>query len=221
MSTSVDYIPRNDSAFLNWVKFLIAFVKTNAEQWQIPATSWTNVDYKIWDFTVALEKMQNPNHGKADTEQKNHARGVLEPLIRQYVKEYLEYNHLISDDDRERMGLPVHDKKPTPVPTPTTTVEMDAKAASPGVIKIAYQDSASGKKAKPHGVHGAEFNWAILDHVPTDWTELIHSSFSTHSPAVLSFEGHQRGQTFYFASRWENTRGEKGPWSEIQSVIIP
>jgi hypothetical protein len=31
----------------------------------------------------------------------------------------------------------------------------------------------------------------------------------------------QRGKTVYFALRWENTRGEKGPWSEIMSAIIP
>jgi hypothetical protein len=30
-----------------------------------------------------------------------------------------------------------------------------------------------------------------------------------------------RGKKLYFALRWENTRGEKGPWSEIHSTIIP
>jgi hypothetical protein len=35
------------------------------------------------------------------------------------------------------------------------------------------------------------------------------------------FENDQRGKTVYFALRWENTRGEKGPWSAIQIAIIP
>jgi hypothetical protein len=38
---------------------------------------------------------------------------------------------------------------------------------------------------------------------------------------VLEFEGHDRGKTLWYAARWENTRGLKGPWSPIESVIIP
>jgi hypothetical protein len=51
--------------------------------------------------------------------------------------------------------------------------------------------------------------------------DLIHSAFDTRSPFTLSFDENQRGKTVYFCLRWENTRGEKGPWSEIVSGIIP
>jgi hypothetical protein len=37
----------------------------------------------------------------------------------------------------------------------------------------------------------------------------------------LVFNGEQRGTTLYFAMRWENNRGEKGPWNDIINVIIP
>jgi hypothetical protein len=50
---------------------------------------------------------------------------------------------------------------------------------------------------------------------------LTHSAFDTRSPLKLQFENDLRGKTLYFAMRWENTRGEKGPWSPIMSVIIP
>jgi hypothetical protein len=54
-----------------------------------------------------------------------------------------------------------------------------------------------------------------------DADELVHSSFDTHTPFKLKFNGHERGKTVYFALRWENTRGEKGPWSAVISAIIP
>jgi hypothetical protein len=38
---------------------------------------------------------------------------------------------------------------------------------------------------------------------------------------TLAFEGHDRGKTLYYALRWENTRGEKGPFSPIAAVIVP
>jgi hypothetical protein len=28
-------------------------------------------------------------------------------------------------------------------------------------------------------------------------------------------------RALYFAARWENTGGEKGPWSEIEETSIP
>ncbi|MDR2362267.1 MAG: hypothetical protein LBD91_06005 [Prevotellaceae bacterium] len=34
-------------------------------------------------------------------------------------------------------------------------------------------------------------------------------------------DGQHCGKTVYFALRWENTRGEKGPWSDIMSATVP
>ncbi|MDR3350232.1 MAG: hypothetical protein LBN98_01120, partial [Prevotellaceae bacterium] len=68
---------------------------------------------------------------------------------------------------------------------------------------------------------GAELRWAILEAPPVHIDELIHSTFDTHSPLTLAFDENQRGQTVYFAFCWENTSGEKGPYSPVQSVVIP
>jgi hypothetical protein len=66
-----------------------------------------------------------------------------------------------------------------------------------------------------------EIGWTQSDTPITRWDELTHSNVDTNSPFTLSFENDQRGKTVYFALRWENTRGEKGPWSGIASAIIP
>jgi hypothetical protein len=88
-------------------------------------------------------------------------------------------------------------------------------------VEIHVTDSASRRKAKPAGVHGFETAWAILDAPPTTWEQLVHSSFCTRTPLRISFEGDKRGKTLYFALRWENTRGVKGPWTTIFTAIIP
>jgi hypothetical protein len=38
---------------------------------------------------------------------------------------------------------------------------------------------------------------------------------------TIDFEEEDRGKTFWYAVRWENTTGLKGPWSEIRSAVIP
>jgi hypothetical protein len=84
-----------------------------------------------------------------------------------------------------------------------------------------FEKSNGHKRGKPAGQHGAEIRWDILDAPPARWDELIHSDIDTSSPFTLWFEHDQRGKTVYFAARWENTRGKKGPWSDIFSAIIP
>jgi hypothetical protein len=66
-----------------------------------------------------------------------------------------------------------------------------------------------------------ELIWEIAPEKPHSIHGLTHSAFDTHTPLTLEFEEEERGKILWYAVRWENTRGEKGPWSEIMSVVIP
>jgi hypothetical protein len=70
-------------------------------------------------------------------------------------------------------------------------------------------------------VHGAEILYEIRDDAPALAEDLRHSSFATKTRMVYTFTEAERGKKVYFAARWENTRGEKGPWSDVVSAIIP
>jgi hypothetical protein len=91
----------------------------------------------------------------------------------------------------------------------------------PAVVEIHFGVHDSRSKAKPAGQHGAEIAWVIAGDTPKSWKEFTHSSFSTRSHLRITFELENRGKKLYFALRWENTRGEKGPWSAIHNTIIP
>jgi hypothetical protein len=221
MYMSNDYIPESDRKFLVWVKNLFINVVLHATEWNLNPAGWSAIDPPmIMAYENALTKAEDPNRGKADVRAKNEARDALKKATRKYVKEHLEYNSAITNEDRG-MGLPVHDTQPTRVRIPDTLPLPTVKYASAGALEFHVIDSASGRKAKPAGVQGFEMSWVISDTPPADWSQLAHSSFCTRTPLRLSFSGNERGKTLFFATRWENTRGEKGPWSEIMSVIIP
>ncbi|MDR2805336.1 MAG: hypothetical protein LBB85_06800, partial [Dysgonamonadaceae bacterium] len=85
-----------------------------------------------------------------------------------------------------------------------------------------FESDGVHRKAKPDGQHGAECRWAVFDkpqevHI----NDLTNSTFDTHTPLMLEFADEDRGKTFYFALRWENNVGEKGPFGPIQSAIVP
>ncbi|MDR1984058.1 MAG: hypothetical protein LBQ28_04450 [Prevotellaceae bacterium] len=219
---STDFIPKADNQFLVWLKTLIAYLQTKFAEWGVPQTDVRDLETLASEFEDALGIAENPSTRTVVTIQaKNDARHAAESKTRVVLKAYVTYNPAVSNADRDAMGLPIHKTTRTPAPVPTDVPEAEIVLPSPAVVEIHFRSAESSHKAKPDGVHGAEFAWAILDTPPVDWKQLIHSAFDTHTPLRLTFEGSERGKTLYYALRWENTRGEKGPWSEIFSAIIP
>ncbi|GHV77591.1 hypothetical protein AGMMS49942_24120 [Spirochaetia bacterium] len=81
-------------------------------------------------------------------------------------------------------------------------------------LVVHYRDKGSD-------IYGIEFRWAVLDRPPAGIDDLVHIVFDPLSPCIFDFDESQRGKTCYFAMRWENSHGIKGPWSGIYSAIIP
>jgi hypothetical protein len=50
---------------------------------------------------------------------------------------------------------------------------------------------------------------------------LPHKKTITANPLVLSFEEEDRGKRVYYAARWVHATEQPGPWSDIESAIIP
>jgi hypothetical protein len=224
MSRDKDYIPINDAQFDAWQKNLLTRLgKGLLQQWDIPQSAYDALLPLQTEWGVRYAVTTNPdNRTHAQVLVKKEARTTFESALRAFIKAYLTYNPKVADDDREVLGLPVHKTGRRPAPVATDAPDSDTDTSVPGRVTIHFFEKGSNhKKGKPEGQHGGEIAWALSDVPPTRWDELTHSDIDTSSPFTLQFENNQRGKTVYYALRWENTRGEKGPWSEIRSVIIP
>jgi hypothetical protein len=150
------------------------------------------------------------------------AEKLFKPLYRKLYVGFLKASPLVTDADLVSMGMPERSNGTRSVARiPDTVPAADVRMPSPAVVEIHFRNAGAGRRAKPAGVHGAEIAWAVLDNMPSSWNELTNSSFDTRTPFRLTFDGKQRGKRLYFAIRWENTRGEKGPWSDITGTVIP
>jgi hypothetical protein len=131
----------------------------------------------------------------------------------------------VTNDDLISMGLPPHPAGGGGDPSPVELYapEVYAEYITEGEMKIhAYPKGKKIGAAKNDGQHGFECKIRIGGtEPPKDVEDLAESLFSTRSYILFKFKQSQRGLTLWFAVRWENTRGEKGPWSVIFSVIIP
>jgi hypothetical protein len=146
-----------------------------------------------------------------------------------FITEYRKLHNLlvmaplVTDTDLQSMGLPKRsDGGRTPSPIPLYSPGYRVSHPETGVIKIDFFDKNGDptRHGKPDGAHGLEAIWAVLPSPPDGWDSLTNSSFDTASPLYFNFTFEQIGQTVYFALRWENTRGEKGPWTTIANTVI-
>ncbi|MDR1053035.1 MAG: hypothetical protein LBL39_02575 [Planctomycetaceae bacterium] len=174
-------------------------------------------------FQLAFSDWKDPSQrSPVKTQTLNDNESIFKPHYRKLYTGLLKESPLVTDEDLISMGLPSRSSGRTPSPVAKNFPGYEIDSSMIRRLGIHFFDlSKKATRGKPDGQHGAEICWAILDTPPTDVSELTNSSFSTRSPLILDFKESQRGKTIYFCLRWENTRGEKGPWSEIYNTIIP
>jgi hypothetical protein len=89
------------------------------------------------------------------------------------------------------------------------------------MLGIIYQEGTGRKGSKPPEAEGARVHYGVPGAPPAEQKELPASVWATRCPHTITFRETDRGKRAYFALQWENSKGEEGPWSEIQSEIIP
>jgi hypothetical protein len=218
---STDYIPRSDGAFLEWSKTLVTYVSAHLTEFNIQQAALAPIQTELTAYETAFEAAQNPNRGKVDVLRKDEARDALKSSIRAFVKAYLAFNPAVTDADKESMGLPLRDNTRTPAPPPSTIPETELDSSVIRQITVHFKDNGSDKRGKPAHVHGIELRWSLLETAPTSVEDLTKSAFDTASPYTFVFDEAERGKTLYICPRWENGKGDKGPWGEIVKAIVP
>jgi hypothetical protein len=220
---TVNYVPRAEKDFLDWVVALLRNLANYLTKFNFPEAVFLRLEAEKNDFAQKLEiATQSGTRTSVTVRDKNTARKLLEKDMRLAVNEFLRYNSALTDGDRERLGLTIYKTTRTPTPVAETYPEFYLDSHTHRRLIIHFYDWRTvNLKAKPPGQHAAEIRWAICDVPPKNVGDLTNTSFTTRTPFTLEFDEYQRGKTLYFALRWENTRGLPGPWSDIKAAVIP
>jgi hypothetical protein len=222
MSTT-HYIPRPDAEFNTWTANFLRILSSRLEQFNFPAAEYEHLTELYADFSAKFSIASTPaTRTKVAIHAKSESRGELERGLQQSVQEFLTHNRLVTDADRDNLGLPIYKKTRTVAPIATTYPLFEVLTNTIRRLTIYYFDFGSvHSRSRPVGQVGAEIRWAILENPPHSIKELINSAYNPVSPYMLEFNEDQRGKTLYFCLCWKNSRGINGPWSEIATAIIP
>jgi hypothetical protein len=129
---------------------------------------------------------------------------------------------LVTNARLEELGFPPRPSGGhSPHPVDKTFIDLFVKPLGNLVLSAAFLNRDTGSSNIPYYLSGAVIYYAVGDTPVADQNLLPYSRLASRSPFELIFEPEQRGKMVSLAARWQNRRGELGPWSEIVTVIIP
>jgi hypothetical protein len=215
-----DFIPRKDAAFENFFRNIRDFVLDNYTRWgHIPKDDADELDSRFDMWNKAYKATLVP-HIPQLTAEKKRVRAVTESYLRIFINRFLRWPP-VSDFERDEMDIRNGDAVRTPSPVPATVPEIEADTSVIRELSLRLRDFGAAGWGKPAHVRSMELAWGIREGRPAEVLELPHLEAATRNPIVLAFEEEERGRRVFFAARWLNNKMQSGPWSEIESAIVP
>ena len=215
-----DYIPTVEADILPFARTLFTYALANYARWGVPDPAPV-LEAAIDAFDTAFAAFQGPNHGKVDTLNKNETKETLVHALRTYVQAYIARNPLVTDEDKERMGLPLHDTTPTPHPTPAARPETEAAPTGKGEHQVTAVNPQTQTKDKPHLVSGVAYARRVRGaDEPVSRAEDMPSDYQSGTSRTYQYTEQDYGKVADYATAYENSTGHRGPWSNVTSLLI-
>lgn len=217
------YLNVPDAAFLNLANAVYNTAEANMTGWGIPAGELEKILPKLNDFIAALSKLNAPGgHTPENTQAKNDARHALTPVLSKFIQRYIYMNDAVTRADLLHIGLPLHDTTSTVHPAPVSQLMLEVMIVNSRHTVTAI-DMVSKSSRRPADAYGCKFACKVCkvgEPAPTNPNDFGNTVFTRKTSAVYDHPEVEEGSVAYYAGRYENAKGEAGPWSKIARVII-
>lgn len=214
--------PLSAAEFDARIRFNTKYVSDNLTKWGIDPLKYEPVQTCTADWPVVYEKAMNrQTRSQVDVLARKERQKLITKVFGNFIRENVVNNPLVTDEDREALGITIRDTVRTPMPVPATIPVATIGISTPLQHIIRIKDSESAGTGKPKGVMGCEIFRKIGDEPPKNTSELSFIAVCTRNVYTVNYSFEERGLFVYYRMRWINTRGEQGPWSEIVNVIVP
>ncbi len=166
---------------------------------------------------VGKQEEENIYRGKVEDDRAN--RETLLQVLRKYSR-HLQGRAETTDIQREGLGITVRDKIPTPVGVPTIApeLEIDFSQRLQHTVHAGTNPQNENLNKKPKGVHSIELRKKVGE-VPVSPNDMQIAAIMTSSPAIIELT-EQGGKLVYYVARYLNTKGQPGPWGEVESAEV-
>ena len=221
MSKRSDWLPNTQTSKLAMAETWCEFMAEKLTEWSIPTTALTQLATAVTAAKNAIAVPDSSRNSITNAQLKM-AFDQLTAEMRDIKKRYL-YDPPLTEADFAALGLKPKDINPTPVAPPTGQAEADITYPGRTQLQLLIQHMAGTPlDAKANYGYRIYFGkYAADDTLPATGKDLRESKFSRQKKVLFTFEPEDTGKTAYFCIRYENSKGETGPWGPMFSAVIP
>ena len=210
-------------------------LKTRAVDWGIPATEGAELVRLTAEAEAVLTEAQNSRRTPAVTEKCKAAFDPLTEKMRSLKSQYF-LSPPLTDLDFASLKLQSANTNRSPVSAPSSRIQADVSRAGQHQLELRLRP-ASGSPPDPHrSDYGYRIYYGVLPQkgasadveekreliqAPASGNDLPFSKFTYRQQEVFDFAPEDNGKTAYFCVRYENSKGDSGPWGSLFSILIP
>jgi hypothetical protein len=220
MAMNSDWLPKSKTATIEMANNWVAKIGVNAA-WGIPAAATQNLTEKAAALQTLLATPPDDRTPTINARIKEAAKALADTM-RDVKKRYF-FVPPLTDPDLISLGLKPRDTNPTPIAKPTVRPTADVKIKGAGAFDISIspeRDISHDEKS----YYGCKIVFELFEQgatPPTNEKQLTEGRFVRKKKESFVFQPQDSGKKAYFALRYENSKGEAGPWCPIFSVLIP
>lgn len=217
-----NYLPQPLADFQIWADNFSDLITANPVTYGLVAGDAVAIATSVDAFDAAYALSTAPaTRTKVTVQATVDARNAAVQVIRAYARIILA-NAGVADPDKVALGLHLRDVVNTPIPAPSTAPVISVIGATPGVLTCTSRDAMSdpGIKAKPFGATQLLVYVMFGTVAPVTPGATPFKGAFTKTPFAIDTTAGTPGQTAFIYGRWQNQKGQMGPWSALSSSVI-
>lgn len=180
----------------------------------------TEVVQKIDGFATAFY-LYSSNDSSKNSIAKKKAKDDVRRAMRNFANTSIRFNKAVDDTMKQLLGIKIKDSVPTNHPRPSsqpdTLVETTAN-------RFEHRLKAMNREGrdinKPHDAYGVRYAWQVGGESPVTGADLPKGKFSRKTTLVVTYTEADKGKQVWYASCYENAKGDGGPWSALVQAYI-
>jgi hypothetical protein len=218
------YMPLGVHEFLIWAKNFVEVARANKTAFGFTDAELDPLKTGVDGLDAALLKADGETATKEDLRYKNTVFEDVRHQFQTFVNTQVKYNDKIDNEGRANLRTHIPDTTRTTIPAPADLALLRITPLEGHGHRIDFVSAATGKKSIPYGMSGVALACKILEDgepVPETGEQLPDTELITGSPHEKRYPPNMAGKRAAYAAAWQNKKGEKGKFSDVQVQVIP
>ncbi|GAB6392621.1 MAG: hypothetical protein MdMp014T_1994 [Treponematales bacterium] len=216
-----DWIPKQEGKLLmlqgRWAETLSDPVKQEAFGWV--AADCAAVTDKIAAFAAA-KGVYNDVDSRENRIAKDAAKTESVAVMRDFANGSVRFNRRMSAGEKEFLGIRPRAVSPGRRPRPVSQPDADVRNTRNHFEHELRALNAEGNATKPDDADGVVFAWQVGGERPASGADLPRSRAIRRASTVVCHSEADKGKTVWYAVCYQNSRGDRGPWSPVVEAVI-